>query len=58
MGKRNDDRKTRKLDLRKETLRNLRSIGDAELGQVAGGRWTGGELPPPPSGYAPSLSGC
>jgi hypothetical protein len=51
--RKSNETKSRKLDLRKETLRHLRTIGDADLGQVIGGKW--GEPPPV---LRPSLSGC
>jgi len=52
--RRTNETKSRKLDLRTETLRHLRTIGDAELGGVVGGMWSG----PPPPPFRPSLSGC
>jgi len=55
MGQRNDQSKTRKLDVRKETLRNLRSISDDGLRQAVGGMW---QPTAPTRCCAPSLSGC
>ena len=53
MGKRTSTSKTTRLSVRKETIRQLRTLSDDELRRVDGGMRTG--EPPPPR---PSNSGC
>jgi len=50
MGKRNDDSKKKKLQLKKESLRQLEQLSEDDLRKVPGGRGTGC--------CAPSLGGC
>jgi len=55
MGKRTSTstKPTAKLSVRKETIRQLRTLSDDELLAAIGGMWSG---PPPPP--RPSNSGC
>jgi hypothetical protein len=50
MGKRNNDSKTRKLKVKKESLRQLEQLTDDDLKKVPGGMRTG-------CCHAPSLNG-